>query len=167
MTAPFGLVMAIYPLALHATPLVATLSAVAVALVMLAVAFPRRLSGGPAAIVVATAYVAAVAARGEADLLAPLPAGAAFLFVEGVALCGLAAAGVEAERQVITRRVRAAFLVAVGGAGAGVAILALSAATGGSSALAFLVAVGACGLLLVLAGGPKQAQRGPKGQEVP
>ena len=167
LTASFGLAMVIYPMAIHATPVVATLTVVAAVLVTLAVAYPRRLSGGPAVIVLVVAYVAAVAARGEVDLLAPLPAGAAFLFVQGIALSGLLAAGAEVERDVIVRRARSAFVGAVGGGIAGTAILALSASTEGASPLGFLVAVGACGLLLVLVGASRPSQSGPKGQDVP
>ena len=171
LTASFGLAMVVYPMALHATPVVAAMTVVAAALAILAVAYPRRLSGGPAVLVLAVAYAAAVAARGEVDLLAPLPAGAAFLFVQGVSVCDLLATGAQVERDLLVRRARSAFVVAVGGGLAGVAALALGAATEGSSPLAFLVAVGACGLLLVVVGASSPASRPapsePKGQDVP
>ena len=171
LTAAFGLAMVVYPLALHATPVVAALTVVAAVLAALAVVYPRRLSGGPAVLVLAVAYVAAVAARGEVDLLAPLPAGSAFLFVQGVSVCGLLATGADVERNVLVRRARSSFAIAVGGGLAGVTALGLGAATGGSSPLAFLVAVGACGLLLMVVGASRPASRPapsePKGQDVP
>jgi hypothetical protein len=167
VTGLFGAGMVVYPMALHATPAVATLSGLAAALAALAVAKPRRLSGGPAVLVVAVAYAAAVAARGDMDLLAPLPAGAAFLFLQGVALCGLLASGAVADRDVIARRAREAVGIVLGGGVVGVAVLTFGAATAGSNELAFLVAVVACGLLLMLGSGSRAARRGPKGQDVP
>jgi hypothetical protein len=167
VTGSFGAGMVVYPMVLHGTPLVAILTGVAALLAALAVAKPRRLSGGPAVLFSAVAYAAAVAARGDIDLLAPLPAGAAFLFLQGVVLCGLLASGADVDPDAIARRARDAVMVALGGGVLGAVVLTLGAATAGSNPLAFLVAVVACGLLLMLGTGSRTAQRGPKGQDVP